>query len=131
MNKVRVTSALAAICAIGVAAPAAAQSWTPGTEIAGQAVQVETNGVVNTITFNPDGTAQIATPSGNTIPATWAATGGNLCLNAGGAQECFPYAQAFRAGQPVTVTSSCNVTSRWLASNVNQPPSQRTMGERG
>lgn len=109
---------------------ALAQNWTPGSEIVGQSVQVETNGVVNTVTFNPDGTANIMTPAGRMVPATWSATGGNLCLNAGGAQECFPYAQAFQAGQPVTATSSCGATSRWLANSTNQPQS-RPAGERG
>lgn len=45
---------------------------------------------------------------------------------------CFPYASPFQAGQPVTVTSSCNATSTWLAQSTNapaNPPSQR--GERG
>lgn len=130
MNKLRFVTTFAALCALGSTA-ATAQSWTPGTEIAGQSVQVETNGTVNTIMFNADGTAQIMTPSGRAIPATWSATGGNLCLSAAGGQECFPYAQAFQAGQPVTLTSSCNATSRWLASNVNQPPSQSSAGERG
>jgi hypothetical protein len=107
-----------------------AQNWTPGSEIVGQSVQVETNGVVNTVTFNPDGTASIMTPSGRMIPANWSAAGGRLCLNAAGAQECFPYAQAFQAGQPVTATSSCGATSRWLANSTNQPM-PRPAGERG
>lgn len=110
---------------------AAAQSWTPGSEIVGQTVQVETNGVVNNITFNADGTAAIATPGGRAIPATWTASGNQLCLTTGGPAECFPYAQAFQAGQPVTVTSSCNATSRWLATNTNQPAAQSSAGERG
>jgi hypothetical protein len=110
---------------------AAAQSWTPGSEIVGQSVQIETNGVVNTVTFNPDGTASIMTPGGRMVPANWSATGGQLCLNASGAQECFPYAQAFQAGQPVTATSSCGATSRWLANSINQPPQSQPAGERG
>lgn len=110
---------------------AAAQSWTPGAEIAGRTVQVETNGTVNNITFNPDGTASIMSPSGRMVPANWSATGNQLCLMANGATECFPYAQAFRAGQPISLTSSCNSTSRWLASSVNEAPVQRPAGERG
>lgn len=105
-----------------------AQSWTPGSEIVGQTVQVETNGVVNGITFNADGTAGIATPSGRIVPARWTATGNQLCLTSGNQTECFPYAQAFQAGQPITLTSSCNATSRWLASSVNEPV---RAGERG
>jgi hypothetical protein len=94
------------------------------------AAQVETNGVVNNITFNADGTASIASPAGQVTPANWTATGGRLCLVAGGQTECFPYAQAFQAGQPVSITSSCNATSRWLASSTNQPIQNRA-GERG
>jgi GNAT superfamily N-acetyltransferase len=44
----------------------------------------------------------------------------------------FPYNAPFQAGQPVTVTSTCNATSTWLAQSTNapaNPPSQR--GERG
>lgn len=44
----------------------------------------------------------------------------------------WPYNSPFQAGQPVTVTSSCNATSTWLAQSTNapaNPPSQR--GERG
>jgi len=112
-------------------AAVSAQSWTPGSEIVGQTIQVETNGVVNNITFNGDGTATIATPSGRAIPANWTATGNQLCLTSGPQTECFPYAQAFQAGQPTTLTSSCNATSRWLASSTNQPPAQNRAGERG
>ncbi|HVF83331.1 MAG TPA: hypothetical protein VM913_04060 [Sphingomicrobium sp.] len=114
-----------------VSSGAAAQSWSPGSEIAGQSVQVETNGVVNTVNFNADGTASILTPSGRAVPATWSATGGQLCLNAAGAQECVPYAQSFQAGQPISAASSCGTTSRWLANSVNQAPQSRPAGERG
>lgn len=119
------------LAALSLSGVAAAQNWTPGSEIIGQSVQVETNGVVNTITFNGDGTAVITTPSGRAVPATWSATGGRLCLNAAGASECFPYARAFQAGQPVSATSSCGATSRWLANGVNEPPASRPAGERG
>lgn len=112
------------------AGPAAAQ-WVPGSEIAGQTVQVETNGVVNTVTFEPGGAARITTPGGNVVPASWTAGNGQLCLRTGVASECLPYSQPFQAGQPVTATSSCGVTSRWLASAVNQPPAARSLGERG
>ena len=110
---------------------AGAQSWTPGSEIIGQTVQVETNGVVNSITFNADGSASIATPSGRIVPASWTATGNQLCLTSGAQTECFPYSQAFQAGQTVTITSNCNATSRWLASSVNPPASELRAGERG
>ena len=127
MNTIRIALGFSALALSGAAT---AQSWTPGSEIVGQSIQVDTNGVVNTITFNPDGTANILTPAGRAVPATWSATGGQLCLNASGAQECFPYRQAFQQGHPVTATSSCGSTSRWLANAVNQPPSSPA-GERG
>jgi hypothetical protein len=107
---------------LALATAAGAQSWSPGSEITGQSVQVETNGVVNTVTFNPDGTANVLTPGGRAVPATWSATNNQLCVSAAGAQECFPYSQAFQAGQPITATSSCGATSRLLASSVNAPP---------
>ncbi len=86
--------------------------------------------MVNTITFNADGSAAIQTPAGRSVPATWTANGGKLCLSTGGASDCFPYAQALQAGQPVEATSSCGATLRWLANGVNQPQS-RVAGERG
>jgi glutamate-1-semialdehyde 2,1-aminomutase len=43
-----------------------------------------------------------------------------------------PYASPFRAGAPVTLTSSCHATSTWLASATNTPPpAASTAGERG
>jgi hypothetical protein len=125
-------SARSIVCAglLVCGSAAGAQAWTPGSEIVGQTVQVETNGVTNSITFNGDGSAIITTPSGRAVPATWTATGNQLCLTTGGPSECFPYAQAFRAGQPVTLTSSCNATARWLATSTNAP-TQRSAGERG
>ena len=126
-------SLFAGIAGAALLASGASAQWVPGSEIAGQTVQVETNGVVNNVTFQPDGTASIATPSGNVVPANWTASAGQLCLRTGSAQECFPYQQAFQAGQPVTTTSSCGATSRWLANATNQPaaPQQRQAGERG
>ncbi len=129
MSKFTKISGLAAAALLATGASA---QWVPGSEIAGQTVQVETNGVLNNISFDPGGVARITTPSGNVIPATWTANAGQLCLSTGGAQECFPYTQAFQAGQPVTATSSCGATSRWLANATNQPPQQpQNAGERG
>ena len=120
--------------AIALTLPAAANAqagWTPGAEIVGQPVQVTTNGVTNTVTLSPGGQAQISSPAGRVVNGTWTAANGQLCLANGVAQECFPYAAPLQAGQPVTVTSSCNATSTWLAASTNQaaPPAQR--GERG
>ena len=121
-------------CAFLAAAamPAMAQTvWTPGAEIIGQAVQVQTNGVTNTVYFDAGGQARIMTPGGNTIPATWTAANQQLCLNTGAAQECWAYNSPFQAGQPQTLTSSCNQSSTWLASSTNAPPAQGQRGERG
>jgi hypothetical protein len=113
-------------------AAALAQAWTPGSEIVGQSVQVTTNGVTNTVYLDAGGAARIVTPGGNTVPGTWTAANGQLWLNNGTAQECWPYSAPFQAGQPVTLTSSCNSSSTWLAASTNAPPppaGQR--GERG
>jgi hypothetical protein len=116
-----------------VATPVAGLSqtrWVPGTEIAGQAVQVEAAGVTNTVHFDPGGLARVQSPSGVIHPGSWSAADGQLCLTMRGAQECWPYAQPFQAGQQITLTSSCNATSRWTALETN-PPVQRSLGERG
>ena len=108
-----------------------AQSWVPGSEIAGHAVQVETNGVMNTVYFEPGGTARIQTPGGNVVPANWSVSANQICLSSSGAQECWPYSQPFQAGQQMTLTSSCQVASRWLPLSTAQPPMQAPAGERG
>ena len=116
-----------------VGAPVAAfaqQGWAPGSEITGQSVSVETAGVTNTVYFDPGGVARIQTPGGNIVPGTWNAANGRLCLSTGAAQECWPYAKPFQAGQQVTLTSSCNAASRWTALGTNQPI-QKSAGERG
>jgi hypothetical protein len=128
MTKFSVLSGLAAAALLATGASA---QWVPGSEIVGQTVQVETNGVVNSISFDPGGAARITTPNGNVVPASWTANAGQLCLRTGAAQECFAYNQAFQAGQPLSVTSSCGATSRWLANATNQPPAARNLGERG
>lgn len=107
-----------------------AQGWIPGSEIAGQTVQVTTNGVPNSITFNADGTAVITTPQGTTVPGTWSAANNMLCLSANGAQECWPYTQPFQAGQQIALTSSCQQVSTFLAQATN-PPVQQPAGQRG
>ena len=61
-----------------------------------------------------------------------AAGAGQLCLTTGAAQECWPYAQPFQAGQPLSLTSGCNSASRWTALSTNMaPPAQMGAGERG
>ena len=116
---------------IAVPGIALAQGWTPGSEIVGQSLQVTTNGVTNTVYLDAGGAARIVSPAGNQVPANWSAANGQLCLNTGAAQECWPYNAPFQAGQPMAMTSSCNSTSTWLASSTNAPPGQRPGGERG
>jgi len=125
---VRAATAVALI--IGVPGMALAQA-VPGSEIVGQPVTVTTNGVSNTVYLDPGGTARVMTPGGNTVAGTWSAANGQLCLSTGAAQECWPYASPFQAGQPVTLTSSCGSSSTWLASSTNTPPATGQRGERG
>ena len=103
-----------------------------GSEIIGQPLQVTTNGVTNTVYLDPGGAARIMTPGGNTVPGNWSIANGQLCLSAGGAQECWPYAAPFQAGQPLTLASSCNQSSTWIAQGTNTaPPPPSEGGERG
>lgn len=120
--------------AFGAQGAMAQGAYQPGDEIRGQSVQVETNGEVNTINFGQDGTAQISSQNGAQATGRWFTEGQTLCLElAGGARECWPYRQAFQAGQPVELTSTCSITSRWTALGTNQPalPVQERAGERG
>jgi len=116
-----------------IAAPAgviAQGGWIPGSEIAGQTVQIQTQGVLNTVYFAPDGTATITTPQGTTVPGTWSAANNQLCLSANGITECWPYTQPFQPGQQVALTSNCQQVSTFLAQSTN-PPTQQPAGERG
>lgn len=132
---IRVTAAAIGLAALALPAIASAQmGWVPGAEIVGQSVQVETSGVTNTVHFDAGGNARIVTPGGNVLPASWTASGGRLCLYSGGGQECWAYQAPFQAGQQMTMTSSCQATSRWLASATNpiqQPMPPEVQGERG
>jgi hypothetical protein len=96
--------------------------WTPASEVVGQPIQVTTNGVTNTVYLDPGGQLRIMTPAGRTVPGTWTAANGQLCLAAGGPQECVPYAAPFQAGSPMTVSSSCGASETWLAQSINPPP---------
>ncbi len=93
-----------------------------GSEIIGQPVQVTTNGVTNTVYLDPGGRARVLTPAGNMVPGNWSIANGQLCLSAAGAQECWPYTAPFQAGQPLTLASSCNQSSTWLAPTTNTAP---------
>jgi hypothetical protein len=127
---VRTAAALAILAALPGAAAAQA-AWTPGSEVVGQPIQVTTNGVTNTVFLDAGGGARLVSARGRTVPGSWSATGGQLCLNNGAASECWPYASPFRAGAPVTLTSSCHATSTWLAEATNTPASPAERGERG
>jgi len=125
-------TAVALIMAGTLPAVAFAQpAWTPGAEIVGQPIQVTTNGITNTVYLDPGGQLRIMTAGGNTVPGTWTAANGQLCLGVGGATECVPYSGPFQAAQPETLTSSCGATETWLAQSTNQPPMQGQKGERG
>ena len=109
-----------------------AQAWTPGAEVVGQPIQVTTNGVTNTLYLDPGGSLRIMTPGGNTVPGTWTAANGQLCISAGCPQECVPYAGPFQSGAPMALTSSCGASETWLAQSTNTPPpAQGERGERG
>ena len=130
--KIKLAAALlAGMTAIVAPSAASAQMWTPGSEIVGQSVQVNTNGTVNTVYFDQGGAARIMTPSGTSVPGRWSVANQQLCLDIGTRPaECWPYRSAFQAGQNVSLTSSCNVTSQWLANSTNMPEQER-MPERG
>lgn len=120
--------------AISATLPAAAMAqanWTPGAEVVGLPIQVTTNGVTNTVYLDAGGQLRIITPGGNTVPGTWTAANGQLCMMVNGVQECVPYTAPFQAGQPVTMTSSCAANETWLAANTNTPPAQGAAPERG
>ena len=128
----RVTASKYLIAAlIALPATAFAQEWVPGSEIVGQSVVVETNGVANTLHFDAGGAARIVSPSGRLVIASWTAAKNNICLHTGSASECWPYQQAFQAGQRVTLTSNCQAVSNWLPNGTNAPPVKEVMQERG
>ena len=132
MSKRLIATKLMIATIVAMPAAAVAQEWVPGTEIVGQSVVVETNGVANTVYFDAGGAARIVSPSGRVVNASWTSGNHNLCLNSGAASECWPYTQAFQAGQRVTLTSNCQAVSNWVFNGVNQQPVQaQNMGERG
>ncbi|HEX6219318.1 MAG TPA: hypothetical protein VFZ35_08615 [Sphingomicrobium sp.] len=132
MKREFIAGAIGGLTLFGAPSLAFAQAWVPGSEIAGQSAQVTTNGVTNTVYFDPGGAARIVSPGGTTVAGTWAAANGQLCLSAGAARECWPYANAFQTGVPVTVVSTCNASSTWTANATNPPPPMQSReGERG
>lgn len=119
--------------ALALAPSAASAQMAPnGSEIIGHSVQVQTaSGVTNTVYFQPGGVTRIVAPSGTEVQGTWSVANQALCLGAGTARECFPYQQAFQAGQPVTVTSDCGATSTWTALSTAPTSLPTRQGERG
>ena len=130
--------ALATIAALGATAvvlpsSASAQTWTPGSEIVGQPVQVVTDGVTNTVYFDTATSDRIVTPNNNSVAGSWAAANQQLCMVVNGVQECWPYTAPFQAGVPVTLTSlTSSKPSTWTALSVNPgAPAAGRKGERG
>ena len=122
------------LAAFGAQAAAAQGAYQPGDELRGHSVQIEANGETNTVFFDRDGTARIVSTNGAEATGRWYVEGQNLCLSLGtDARECWPYQSAFRAGQPVTLTSTCAITSRWTALSTEpmEQPVQERRGERG
>ena len=81
---------------------------------------------------NPHGQAKFAVACAGDFVVGLIALVPTRLRSAAGEVLGYPYASPFQAGQPVTLTSSCNATSTWLAQSTNapaNPPSQR--GERG
>jgi hypothetical protein len=121
----------ASLAALAMTAPVAALAQAgPMSEVIGQPIQVTTNGVTNTLYFDPDGTVRMITPNASVVQGNWAIQGSNLCVSRGAVSECFPYNSPFQAQQPRTMTSSCNSVSTWLAQATNGP-SMDTKAERG
>ena len=131
MSKRLTASKLMIATLVALPATAFAQEWVPGTEIVGQSVVVDTNGIANTVYFDAGGAARIVSPQGRVVNASWTAANNNMCLNSGAASECWPYQQAFQAGQRVTLTSNCQAVSNWLPNGTNAPPVREVMQERG
>lgn len=116
---------LIALAALSMASAASAQ-WIPGSEITGQRVEVETNGILNTVYFQPGGVAQISSPSGaKVVMASWTASSGKLCLSTADTHDCYVYRVPFTARMPVTLISDCGVMSRWVALTTFIAPFER------
>ncbi len=109
-----------------VTATAASAQWVPGMEIYDQDVQVQTNGVVNTVNFRRDGTATISSPTGATVAdATWNSNDGKLSLKTASTSDCYPYQTPFAARTPVDLRSDCGILSRWTALATGVLPGER------
>lgn len=110
-----------AVTSVGIPSLAMAQS---AGEILGQPIQATTNGVTNTIYFDPGGSLRILTAGGNAMAGTWQMSGAQLCMNLGGQQECVPYDRPFVAGEARNLVTTCNASTVWTAQAVNPAPAQ-------
>ena len=126
------TRLIMATASLGMASAASAQIAN-GSEIIGQPVTVQTNGIVNTVLFGPNGNAQIRSATGaTTVDAKWTIAADQLCLTTAAAFDCYPYTAPFQAQRPVDLVSNCGVRSRWTAlSTVAPPPPPPPIAERG
>lgn len=135
MKKTSLAAVFGGFCLtfVPISTAAAQTAWVPGTEITGHSVLVETNGVTNTVYFDPGGSARIVTANGREVPARWNVENQSLCLETGAnVRECWPYQSAFQTGLPVTLTSTCSATSRWTANSTAAPAmAEPRAGERG
>ena len=130
MKSSSVAKAIGGLCLILAPMTAvSAQLWVPGSEITGQSVQIETSGVVNTVYFDPGGVARIATPSGNMVQGSWSVAA-NVVREWGRWPRMLALPVGVPGWQPVTLTSSCQVTSRGRQCGKYRAP-QTPMGERG
>jgi hypothetical protein len=130
--------AIATIAALGATAvvlpsSAFAQTWTPGSEIVGQPVQVVADGVTDTVYFDTATSNRVVTPNNNSLAGSWTAANQQLCMVVHSVQECWPYTAPFQAGVPVTLTSlTSSKPSTWTALSVNPgAPAPGRRGERG
>ena len=126
------TKLMMATASLAFASAASAQVAN-GSEIIGQQVTVQTNGIVNTVLFGPNGNAQIRSATGaRTVDATWTVAGNQLCLRTASNFDCYPYNAPFQAQQPIDLVSTCGVRSQWTAlSTVAPPPPPTPVYERG
>jgi hypothetical protein len=97
-------AAMLAACA-GGSAPAPDRR-TPGAELIGRSVTLETSaGQVSTLHFEDGGAVQ-AEFGGKQIAGNWVATGDRLCFAwSGNSRECWPYTAPFERGETATLTS--------------------------
>ncbi len=99
----------AVLCAsllLGACSTIVPPARTPGQELVGRALRVETSqGQVSTLHLEPRGVARAAFGA-NEIRGRWQVEDRQLCFFWGSApRECWPYSGQFRRGQAVTVTS--------------------------